>query len=256
MGRSSGGLGDKWGVDMLNFDLNQNPPTAEEIAKEHKLTTRIFLLAGAVLILSIIGLRWIGATMTSGNEGVILGWFMDGGGDQAFRIVVMVGVLLTFSLLCGFGPLSGALGVVLFLAFIFGMEALLLAPRMWKDLSTADPSGGAALVAVLAFSLVLSTIVAGWGMARNDRLDDIGPSDCEQFVSDCLADPLCEQYRQKVAALGRKPVEAEVMMIREWVAGATAREQERREGIACAMVASKEPLPSDADTALKGEISC
>ena len=234
---------------MLKFDLNQNPPTAEEIGKEHKLTVRVFLCAGVFVLLSIIGLRWIGATMTPGNEGVILGWFIDG--DQAFRIVVMVGVLLTFSLLCGYGLFFGALVIVFFLIFLYGMETLLLAPRIWMDLSTAVDSGGADLVAVLAFFLVLSTIIAVWGMARNDRLDDIGPSDCDRLI----ADPLCESYRQKVAALGRKPVAAEVMMIREWVAGADAREKERREGIACALVASKEPLP-DADTVLKGEPSC
>jgi hypothetical protein len=87
-------------------------------------------------------------------------------------------------------------------------------------------------------------------------LDNIAPSNCGKFVADCLADPLCEHYRQKVAALGRSPIEAEAKMIRLWVAGADAREKERLEGIACAMVASKEPLPSDADTVLKGEQIC
>lgn len=63
-------------------------------------------------------------------------------------------------------------------------------------------------------------------------LDDITPSDSEQFVSDCLSDPLCEAYRQEVAVLGRCPVVAEAEMIRKWVA-------DRKEGVAFALVASK-----------------
>ena len=70
--------------------------------------------------------------------------------------------------------------------------------------------------------------------ARFSRLNDVVlPSQCEQFLEDCLADPLCEDYRQKLGALGRKPVEAEAEMIREWVS-------------------SKEPLPADATNVFKG----
>ena len=239
---------------MLKFDLNQNPPTAEEIGKEHKLATRVFLCAGAVVLLSIIGLRWVGATMTPGNEGVILGWFMDG--VDTLSLGAPVAIFLTVALLRGFGPLSGALGVVFFLSLIFGLESLSLIPRIWKDLSAAGDSGGTALVSALILTLIVSVLVAAWGMERLNRLDDITPSDCDQIIADCLADPLCEAYRQKVAALGRKPVKAEVMMIRVWVAGADAREKERREGIACALVTSKEPLPSDADKMLKGKPTC
>ena len=239
---------------MLKFNLNQNPPTAEEIAAEHKLTTRVFLCAMAIIILSLIGLRWTGFTMMPRNAGVLLGWFMDG--DYALHVGAVVAVFYTFAHLRGFGLLSSTLLAGLFLAALFGVESLLLAPRMWMDFSAAGNSGGAALVAALAFSLVLSALVAGWEMDRHDRLDDIDPSDCEPFVSCCLADPLCEAYRQKVAALGRKPVKAETQMIREWGAEAAACEKQRREGIACALVASKEPLPSDADAVLKGELSC
>ena len=211
---------------MLKFDLNQNPPTAEELAIEQKRTIRIFLLAGAVLILSIIGLRWVGFTMTPGNEGVILGWFMDG--VYALYLGAVVVIFLTFALLCGFGPLSGALVVVFFLALIFGLESMLLAPRMWMDLAAAGDSGGATLVAALTLACIIAAIVAIWVPEKNTRLDNIHPSACDQLIADCLADPLCEQYRQKIAALGRKPVFAEAKMVRKRVAAAEAREKRRR----------------------------
>jgi len=178
---------------MLNFDLNQTPPTVEEIAAERQeIERRLAALRRRV---------WIGS------------------------IVVGVGA--------GLGLVVGA-----------SVGAISIAG-----------AGAVLCVSIVAGVVVFCSRCDGdWG--RQSSLDAIDPSDCDRLIADCLADPLCEAYRQKVAALGRKPVKAETKLIREWVAGADAREKERREGIACALVASKEPLPSDADTVANREPTC
>jgi hypothetical protein len=177
---------------MLNFDLNQNPPTAEEIAAERQEIERRLAAfkrkAGSISIFLIVAVA----------AALVAFWPL---GDDFVVAITLAGVV--------FGVVFGAC------------------------VCGCDEYGG-----------------------RLSSLGDISPSDCDQLIADCLANSLCEAYRQKVAALGRKPVEAEVMMIRGWVAGADAREQERREGIACAMIASKEPLPSDADTVANREPTC
>ena len=180
---------------MLKFDLNQNPPTAEEIAAERQEIERRLAAqkrkTWAGLIVMVIGLIVMFIAVAS---------VLVAGYAATFAAAVVVVVAGVFSCAC-----------------VCGCDGY-----RW----------------------------------RLSSLDAIPPSGCDQLITDCLTDPLCEAYRQKVAALGRKPVKAETKLIREWVAGADAREQERREGIACALVASKEPLPSDADAVLKGEISC
>lgn len=103
--------------------------------------------------------------------------------------------------------------------------------------------GGPVVIAVAGIITGVSVIPAietrlGNYRARLSRLSDAArPSQCAQLLEDYLADSLCVNYQQKLAALGRKPVKAEIEMMREWVA-------------------SKEPLPSDADTVLKGGQPC
>lgn len=173
---------------MLNFDLNQNPPTVEEIAAERQEIERRLSArkrkTWASLIVMVIA---VASVLVAGDVATF-----------AAAVVVVVAGVFSCACVCGCDGYR-------------------------------------------------------W---RLSSLDAIPPSGCDQLIAYCLADPLCETYRQRVAALGRKPVKAETKLIRDWVAGADAREKERREGIACALVASKEPLPSDMDIVTKGEPSC
>ena len=216
---------------MLNFHLNQDPPTAEEIVEEKNaaaLALRRLTKRGWASIVSLVAIVILLAWLSPGDAGgVIIGLLACGG---VFAHSLKYSVSAANPLLAG--SIAG------FFAYVY------------VDLGAAIFSGivSTAGTWVIVDRLKLSSYLAS--------LNDIAPSDCEKFVADCLADPLCEQYRQKVAALGRKPVVAEVKMIGLWVTGADAREKERREGIACALVASKEPLPLDSDTALKEEQSC
>ena len=171
---------------MLNFDLHQNPPTAEEIAAERQEIERRLAARKRK--------TWAGFIVM----GIAVASVLVVGYAATFASVVVVAGVFSCACVCGCDGYR-------------------------------------------------------W---RLSSLDAIPPSGCDQLIANCLADPLCEAYRQKVAALGRKPVKAETKLFRDWVAGADAREKERREGIACALVASKEPLPSDADTVLTGEPSC
>lgn len=179
---------------MLKFDLNLNPPTAEEITEARQAAEsaakRRDKRAALFLTSSVTALAFVGV----------------------FALVID----------------DGTASITEYVA-VFGLVAIaFFAPTLLGSDKSSSPEFYSSQVGTLG---------------------DISPDDCVQFIADCLADPLCEQYRQKVAAIGRKPVAAEVMMIREWVA-------DRRKGAACALVASKEPLPSDADTGLKGEQPC
>ena len=194
---------------MLNFDLNQNPPTAEEIAAERQeIDRRISVFKRKAWVISVALIVAVAsffvACWSSGNE--------LAGADA--------------------GAAVGA-----FTFFVVGVAASAI-----KDRCNGYKS-------------------------RLSSLDDIDPSDCDRLIKDCLAAPECEAYRQKVAALGRKLVKAETKMIREavvreWALAAgrekerLAAEKERREGIACALVSSKEPLRSEMDMVTKGEPSC
>jgi hypothetical protein len=180
---------------MLTFDLNQPPPTAEEITEAQQEIERRLAAQKRK--------TWAGL------------------------IVVVIGLIGMF----------------------IAVASVLVAGHV--------PIFAAAVVVVVAGVFSCACICGCDGYRwRLSSLDAIPPSGCDQLIADCLADPLCEAYRQKVAALGRKPVKAETKVIREWVAGADAREKERREGIACAMIASKEPLMSDADVVFKKEQPC
>ena len=183
---------------MLNFDLHQTPPSAEEIAAERKVLEK---RRAKYQWLTVVGvLAVIVAVVVAVIIGVIVGGVVG----------VIAGVIVG-------GVVAGAVAVIVDRA---ATSAKARIDRVGESLSI---------------------------------LADISPTACEQLIADCLADPDCEQYRQKVAAMGRKPVVAEAEMIREWVANADAREKARREGIACALVASREPLPSEAVAALKPE---
>lgn len=104
-------------------------------------------------------------------------------------------------------------------------------------------------VTTLAFAGVFALVTDGGNPKHHSShwgaLADIALSDCQQFLTDCLADPLCEEYRRKVAALGRKPVAAEVEMIRGRVANVVEQKKMLRAEIACSLVVSQEPLTWD-----------
>lgn len=181
---------------MLNFDLNQDPPTAEEIADERLSTERRIVVRKRYL--------WIGSI-------------------AAFISVV--------SFLVKFSVHLNSERIVVFIA--------------------------AGVVAAITAGIFLDAFLdALFGNIENRlfELDDIAPSDSGQLVAHCLATPVCEDYRRKVAALGRKPVKAEAKMIREWVAEADGREKERCDDIAWGLVSSMESLSSDA--VKKGDQKC
>jgi hypothetical protein len=118
--------------------------------------------------------------------------------------------------------------------------------------NTAGIKEYVAVLGLVAIAFIAPSLV-GSGNGGNPKhhsshwgaLADIALSDCQQFLTDCLADPLCEEYRRKVAALGRKPVAAEVEMIRGRVANVVEQKKMFRAEIACSLVVSQEPLTWD-----------
>ena len=206
---------------MLNFDLNQNPPTAEEIAAERKDVER--------KIANFKRKAWISS------------------------IVVVIAVVSILIMIWQLGWVRGE-KVAYFAAVAVAFAA-----------SVAACIGVAAgLVASTIGVIVRIETRLDYYKTRLSSLSDIAPPDCEQLLTDCLANPDCEAYRQKVAAMGRKPVVAEATMIREWAVhdwalaadrekGRITREQERREGIACALASSREPLTAEALAAFNAE---
>ena len=220
---------------MLKFDLNQNPPTAEEIAAERQeIDRRISVFKRKAWGISI-------ALIVAVAAALVACWLLGKEFASAGAVAgIVVGATAIDKRRDG---------------YFFGVVAVLVA---WIAASIAAGSAAALVSGAFTFFVVgvaASAIKDRYNgyESRLSSLAAIDPSDCDRLIADCLADPLCEAYRQEVAALGRKPVVAEVKMIRGWVAGADAREKERLEGIACALVSSREPLPSEADVVLKTE---
>lgn len=234
---------------MLKFDLNQNPPTAEEIAAErqnieHQRTVfKRKAWMPSIIAVAIFAAAWMSGWLTGKELFVVVAAVVAGvsavAGGVAAGITGVVVVGFTVGIV-GFGVVGFA---------VFGVFA-----------------GVCAVVGVFAVVGVVAVLFIDdlLGNSELSSLDVMAPIRCEQLLADCLADPLCEAYRQKVAALGRKPVEVEAEMIHARVVqeralaadrekDRLAAEKDRREGIACALVSSKEPLMSDADKMLKGE---
>jgi len=231
---------------MLKYDLTQNPPTVEEITVERQeIDRRLAVFKRKAWIGSIALILAVAAVLVaywpSGDDfaiaGAISGFFAGvfAGIVAGIVVVVVVVVVVGVSVVAFAGAsivttaIAGA-----FLGAFFG-------------------AGVVVGVSVVAAVFVIGDRCDGYKEKRSS-LDDIAPSDCGQLVADCLATPVCEDYRRKVAALGRKPVVAEAKMIREWVAEADGREKERCDDIAWGLVSSMESLSSDAVE--KGDQKC
>ena len=214
---------------MLNFDLNQNPPTAEEIAAERQdVERKITRLKRRVWLGSVVTLMVAIPAMLAAWH---FGWI---DGEQAIGgtlVGTLVGTILvgTFAVV-GVGALVGAVAVAFVVGGVFAVVGVFT------------------VVGVFA----VKNRIEGY-IGQLSKLDNMLPDQCEQYVKDCISDPACENYRQKVANLSRKPVAAEVQMIRDWVESASTRESARLEEIACALVASREPLPVEALSALNAD---
>lgn len=245
---------------MLTFDLNQTPPTVEEIAKARKRRARAVLFALGICVLAGISLHLLSHSTPALKYPSFLEFLMKGG----FGLAATAGFFLLILLS---GASRWPLPVIWFITvwfFLCWLDFAFLAAQLVVHFGDSGNVLGLCLSFVLGIVVIASVLMAGGPFGKTRGLADINPSACVQFLENCLADPLCEAYRQKVAGLGRKPVVAEAEMIRrrvalDWALAAgrekehLAAEKERREGIACALVASKEPLPSDADAVLKGE---
>ena len=226
---------------MLSFDLQQNPPTAEEIAADRQEIERRFAvfkrkawIGSIALILAVAAVLvayWplgddfvVAITLACVVPGVVFG-------ACAGIVAVAVAVIIASASAGAGARASAGVGVVVGVGVVASLGGN-------ASFGVGVVLGASTVAAVRAFGSRFD----GY-KEKLSSLDDIDPSACERFLADCLADPLCEDYRRKVAAQDRKLVVAEAKMIRKWAAGADSREQERRAGIACALVASREPLP-------------